>query len=75
MKRNKNVSEEDLKHLKHRLVLAEEAFKAGDEPFGSILVNQKNGVIPTARNRMNTIYMIGFFIGAALGKSLPVIAW
>ncbi len=30
---------------------------------------------PEARNRVNTIYMVGFFIGGALGTSLAAIAW
>lgn len=49
------ITENDLEHLKHCLVLAEEALKAGDEPFGSILVNANNEVIATARNRVNEI--------------------
>ena len=28
-----------------------------------------------ARNRVNTIYMVGFFIGGSLGTSLGSIAW
>ncbi|CAM4094362.1 nucleoside deaminase [Gillisia hiemivivida] len=58
MKRNENLSGEDLKHLKHCLALAEEALNAGDEPFGSILINQKNEVIATARNRVNEINVL-----------------
>jgi MFS family permease len=30
---------------------------------------------PEARNRTNTIYMVGFFIGGALGTSLGARAW
>lgn len=48
-------TENDIVHLKHCFVLAEKAFKAGDEPFGSILVNENNEVIATARNRVNEI--------------------
>ncbi|MEO5967562.1 MAG: nucleoside deaminase [Ferruginibacter sp.] len=43
----------DLKFFKHCLVLAEEALKAGDQPFGSILVNADNKIIAEARNRIN----------------------
>ena len=39
---NVTFTEDDLKHLEHCLALAKEAFDAGDEPFGSILVNRKN---------------------------------
>ncbi|MCC8360415.1 nucleoside deaminase [Salinimicrobium sediminilitoris] len=48
-------TKQDIEHLKHCLALAEEALNAGDEPFGSILVNQKNEVIAEARNRVNEI--------------------
>lgn len=43
----------DLKFLKHCLSLAEDALKAGDQPFGSILVNEDNEIIAEARNRVN----------------------
>ncbi len=49
------ITEEDLTHLKQCLSLAEEALKAGDKPFGSILVNAENEVIATARNRVNEL--------------------
>lgn len=50
-----NFTKSDVEHLKHCLALAKEAFEAGDEPFGSILVNKDNKVIATARNRVNEI--------------------
>lgn len=43
----------DLNFLKRCLVLAEEALEAGDQPFGSILVNADNEIIAEARNRIN----------------------
>lgn len=43
----------DLKLFKYCLNLAEEALKAGDQPFGSILVNADNKIIAEARNRVN----------------------
>ncbi|MGB3801671.1 MAG: nucleoside deaminase [Lewinella sp.] len=43
----------DLKLFEHCLRLAEEALQAGDQPFGSILVNADNEVIAEARNRIN----------------------
>lgn len=49
------LTDNDLKHLKHCLMLASEAVKAGDKPFGSILVNEKNEVIAEARNRVNEL--------------------
>lgn len=30
---------------------------------------------PEARNRVNTIYMVGFFLGGAIGTTLGAIAW
>lgn len=41
----------DLKFLQRCLSLAEEALYAGDQPFGSILVNANNEIIVEARNR------------------------
>lgn len=34
--------------------LAEEALKAGDRPFGSILVNRAGNILAQARNKINT---------------------
>ncbi len=53
--KEKKITENDLKHLAQCLSLAEEALKAGDKPFGSLLVNAKNEVIATARNRVNEL--------------------
>lgn len=49
------LTEADIKHLEHCLLLAEEAVKAGDKPFGSILVNQEGKLIAEARNRVNEL--------------------
>ena len=50
-----SLTKTDVKHLKHCLLLAEEAVKAGDKPFGSILVNQDGKIIAEARNRVNEL--------------------
>lgn len=50
-----NLTEKDLKHLKQCLTLAAESVKAGDKPFGSILVNEKDEVLAEARNRVNEL--------------------
>lgn len=49
------LTKDNLKHLEHCLSLAEEALNAGDEPFGSILVDANDNVIATARNRVNEL--------------------
>lgn len=53
-----NFDKNDLEHFKHCLALAEKALDAGDEPFGSILVNDENKVIAEARNRVNEISVL-----------------
>lgn len=58
MKTSTELTDIEIKHLEHCLTLAEEALKAGDEPFGSILVNQKNEVIAEARNRVKEINIL-----------------
>ena len=47
--------EEELKHLHRCLELAEEALEAGDQPFGSVLVDDDNQVLAEARNRVNEL--------------------
>ena len=49
------LTEEDLTHLRHCLALAREALVAGDEPFGSILVDDLGEVLAEARNRVNEL--------------------
>ena len=49
------LTEKDLEHLRHCLDLAREALAAGDEPFGSILVNERDEVLAEARNRVNEL--------------------
>ena len=55
MKHDDTITEDDLKHLRHCLRLAEDALEAGDQPFGSILVSADNEVLAEARNRINEI--------------------
>ncbi|MXV38216.1 nucleoside deaminase [Flavobacteriaceae bacterium Ap0902] len=43
----------DIKFFKVCLDLAKQALDAGDQPFGSILVNANNEIIAKARNRIN----------------------
>ena len=50
-----DLTENDLKHLKHCLNLAAQSAKEGDQPFGSILVNEKDEVLAEARNRVNEL--------------------
>jgi len=45
----------DLPHLRHCLALATEALRAGDEPFGSLLVDAEGNVLAQARNRVNEL--------------------
>lgn len=52
------LTREDYQFLKRCLVLAEKAYKAGDKPFGSILVNTDGEIIAEARNRVNEINVL-----------------
>lgn len=49
----KELTETDKKYLKRCLELAAEATEAGDEAFGSVLVNDAGEIIAEARNRVN----------------------
>ncbi len=55
---SKDLTPTDYQHLKTCVALAEEALKAGDSPFGSILVNANNEVIATARNKVNSVNVL-----------------
>lgn len=46
-------TELDEHFFEHCLGLAKEALEAGDQPFGSILVDANNKIIAQARNRIN----------------------
>lgn len=45
------ISAQDLLHLRACVALAREAFEAGDDPFGSILVDASGAVLRADRNR------------------------
>jgi tRNA(Arg) A34 adenosine deaminase TadA len=45
----------DLPHLRRCLALAAEALQAGDEPFGSLLVDAQGQVLAEARNQVNAL--------------------
>ncbi|TVT39180.1 nucleoside deaminase [Hymenobacter setariae] len=45
----------DLPYLRRCLALAAEALQAGDEPFGSILVDAQGQVLAEARNQVNDL--------------------
>lgn len=53
METSNKMTTQDLQFLERCVDLAREAVNAGDEPFGSILVNEKKEVIAEARNRVN----------------------
>jgi tRNA(Arg) A34 adenosine deaminase TadA len=46
------ISAQDREHLRHAVDLAEEALEAGDEPFGSVLVDGAGVVLQSARNEV-----------------------
>lgn len=47
------IKKEDIPYLERCLELAEEAVNAGDEAFGSVLVNAKGEILAEARNRVH----------------------
>ena len=49
------TDDKDNKHLLRCIELAEEALAAGDEPFGSVLVDANGTVMNEDRNRANTV--------------------
>ncbi len=49
------IDDKDKKHLLRCIELAEEALAAGDEPFGSVLVDANDTVMNEDRNRANTV--------------------
>ena len=55
MPANLPLTPADLPHLRHCLALATEALRAGDEPFGSLLVAADGTVLAEARNRVNEL--------------------
>lgn len=48
-----NIKNFDEKYLRRCLELAAESVEAGDEAFGSVLVNEAGEIIAEARNRVN----------------------
>lgn len=46
------LNDDDLRHLRRCIQLAEEALNAGDEPFGSVLVDADGSVRQDDRNRI-----------------------
>src|SRR5690625_2563623 len=49
---NSTLTEQDRAHLRHCVTLAREALAAGDEPFGSVLVDASGAVVHADRNRI-----------------------
>ena len=52
---SRNLTTTDKYFLMVCIDLAEEALRAGDKPFGSILVNKAGNVLAQARNKINTL--------------------
>lgn len=49
------ITDNDMIHLRRSIELATEALDAGDEPFGSVLVDGDGHVLHEDRNRANTV--------------------
>lgn len=50
-----DYTDNDMTHLRRCIELATEALEAGDEPFGSVLVNGDGKVMTEDRNRANSV--------------------
>ena len=48
------ISEQDLRHLRRCVALAEESLLAGDQPFGSVLVSAQGAVLAEDHNQIHT---------------------
>lgn len=49
------ITDHDMQHLRRCVALAAEALEAGDEPFGSVLVDSDGQVLREDRNRANSV--------------------
>ena len=49
------ITDKDMIHLRRCVELAAEALNAGEEPFGSVLVDGDGNVLQEDRNRANTV--------------------
>ena len=49
------ITDDDMQYLRRSVQLAAEALEAGDEPFGSVLVDADGNMMREDRNRANTI--------------------
>lgn len=49
------ITDKDMIHLRRAVELAAEALEAGDEPFGSVLVDADGQVLVEDRNRANSV--------------------
>ena len=49
------ITDNDMIHLRRSIELATEALEAGDEPFGSVLVDSDGQVLCEDRNRANSV--------------------
>jgi len=49
------ITDRDMEYLRRCVELATEALDAGDEPFGSVLVDGEGHVLYEDRNRINTV--------------------
>lgn len=46
------ITKDEMQYLKRCIALATEALEAGDEPFGSVLVDEKGTILAEDRNRI-----------------------